>query len=70
MKLGPGGAVGFEKGLVFNQASKATLRSQRLVALVPGLDPCVEGRDIEETLLASQGHELISLDPECRSPPI
>src|SRR5215217_4121112 len=27
MKLGPGGAVGFEKGLVFSQASKATLNS-------------------------------------------
>jgi hypothetical protein len=27
MKLGPGGAFGFEKGLVFSQASKATLNS-------------------------------------------
>jgi hypothetical protein len=27
MKLGPGGAVGLERGLVFTQASKATLNS-------------------------------------------
>ncbi len=34
---------------------------------VAGLDPCVERRDVEETLLASQGHELIGLDPKFRS---
>jgi hypothetical protein len=53
MKLGPGGAFGFEKGLVFSQASKATLkfvaepahvlRSQSILARVPGLDTAAAG---------------------------
>jgi hypothetical protein len=76
MKLGRGGAVG-GKGVGFQPGVEGdpefvaepahVQRSQFIAALVPGLDPCVERRDIEETLLTSQGIELIGLDPECRS---
>ena len=67
MKIGPGGAFGFEKGLAFSQASKATLNSGlnlRTYSAASSSWPSslawihvVEGRDIEETLLASQGRE-------------
>jgi hypothetical protein len=67
IREGVGLQPGVEGDLEFVAEPAHVQRSQFIAALVPGLDPCVARRDIQETLLASQGHELIGLDPESRS---
>src|SRR4029078_1928017 len=75
-EAGPGRRVGIREGMARDPRGEGRLESraepadvqrrERVVALLLGLDPRVEGRDIQELLLTAERELFVRLDPDGR----